>query len=54
MREWQQLRPLAHPFNHSDGFDWDRWWTHLEHHDAAGEAVFRARIAAGDEEAIRP
>ncbi|MEU2489611.1 hypothetical protein ACN6K8_001551 [[Kitasatospora] papulosa] len=54
VREWQQLRATAHPFNHRDGFDWDRWWTHLEHHDAADEAAFRGRIAATDEEAIRP
>ncbi|MFD7972850.1 hypothetical protein [Streptomyces clavifer] len=53
VREWQQLRATAHPFNHRDGFDWDRWWTNLEHYDAAGEAAFRARIAAADEEAIR-
>ncbi|MFJ1774960.1 hypothetical protein ACIOFQ_32745 [[Kitasatospora] papulosa] len=54
LREWQQLRATAHPFNHRDGFDWDRWWTHLEHYDAADEGAFRAGIAAVAEEAVRP
>ncbi|MER5556715.1 hypothetical protein ABT001_34550 [Streptomyces sp. NPDC002793] len=33
--------------------DWHRWWTHLEHHDAAGEADFRAGIVTVAEEAGR-
>ncbi|MFJ8752940.1 hypothetical protein ACIREO_26925 [Streptomyces sp. NPDC102441] len=54
VREWQQLRATAHPFNHCDGFDWDRWWNSLQHYDAAGEAAFRARVTAAVEKAGRP
>ncbi|WP_371621486.1 hypothetical protein OG245_00145 [Streptomyces sp. NBC_01116] len=53
VREWQQLRATAHPFNHREDFDWDYWWNPLEHYDATGEAAFRARIAAAAEEVGR-
>ncbi|WP_432180552.1 hypothetical protein [Streptomyces sp. NBC_00063] len=37
VREWQRLRSTAHPFNHCDGFDCDRWWNQVRHYEATDE-----------------
>ncbi|MFC9854507.1 hypothetical protein ACIGW5_06490 [Streptomyces prasinus] len=44
VREWQRLRSTAHPFNHCDGFDHDRWWHQVRHYDATDERAEQERI----------
>ncbi|MGW6454383.1 hypothetical protein ACWF94_00390 [Streptomyces sp. NPDC055078] len=44
VREWQRLRSTAHPFNHCDGFDHDRWWNQVRHYDATDERAEQKRI----------
>ena len=44
VREWQRLRSTAHPFNHCDGFDHDRWWNQVRHYDATDESAEQERI----------
>jgi hypothetical protein len=43
VREWQRLRSTAHPFNHCDGFDRDRWWKQVRHYDATDEGAEQER-----------
>ncbi|MGW2839116.1 hypothetical protein ACWCWD_15115 [Streptomyces sp. NPDC001493] len=44
VREWQRLRSTAHPFNHCEGFDHDRWWNQVRHYDATDESAEQERI----------
>ncbi|MFD9288337.1 hypothetical protein ACFWBV_08495 [Streptomyces sp. NPDC060030] len=44
VREWQRLRSTAHPFNHCEGFDHDRWWNQVRHYDATDERAEQGRI----------
>ncbi|GGV71538.1 hypothetical protein GCM10010294_31020 [Streptomyces griseoloalbus] len=52
VREWQRLRSTAHPFNHCDGFDHDRWWNEVRHYDATDERAERERILRFVDEAV--
>ncbi|MFJ2175913.1 hypothetical protein ACIOHE_23850 [Streptomyces sp. NPDC087851] len=44
VREWQRLRSTAHPFNHCEGFDHDRWWKQVRHYDVSDERAEQERI----------
>lgn len=44
VREWQRLRSTAHPFNHCEEFNYDRWWNQVQHYDATDERAERERI----------
>lgn len=52
VREWQRLRSTAHPFNHCEGFDHDRWWNQVRHYDATDERAEQERISRFADEAV--
>ncbi|MDI2129134.1 transposase [Yinghuangia seranimata] len=46
--EWQRLRLIAHPYNHCDGFDHERWWRRIDRYDADDTFITQRRLATGD------
>lgn len=44
VREWGQLRAVAHDFNHCVGYNHDRWWDQVPHYDSADEIAEKERI----------
>lgn len=47
VHEWQRLRGIAHPFNHCDGYDHQRWWNRIDRYDQSEPVVSQHYLAQG-------